>query len=120
MSQRTLATNWKKATDKERRDFTELFRQLIENSYVGKLEAYTNEVVEYPAEKIEGKTAVVDTLIKTASADIPVSYKLYQKNDHWRVYDVIIEGVSLISNYRNTYQEIMKKEGFSGLVEDGG
>ena len=116
MSQRTLATNWKKATDKEKQDFTDLFRQLIQNSYVGKLEAYTNEVVEYPAEKAEGKKAVVETLIKTASADIPVNYKLYKKNHDWLVYDVIIEGVSLISNYRSSYQTIVKKEGFDGLM----
>ena len=116
MSQRTLATNWKKATDEEKRKFTELFRRLIQNSYVGKLEAYTNEVVEYPAEKAEGKKALVETLIKTASADIPVHYKLYRKNGDWQVYDVIIEGVSLISNYRSSYQTIVKKEGFDGLM----
>ena len=116
MSQRTLATNWKKATDEEKRKFIDLFRQLIQNSYVGKLEAYTNEVVEYPAEKAEGKKALVETLIKTASADIPVHYKLYKKNSEWLVYDVIIEGVSLISNYRSSYQTIVKKEGFDGLM----
>ncbi|MGB5438476.1 MAG: ABC transporter substrate-binding protein [Gammaproteobacteria bacterium] len=116
MSQRTLATNWKKATDEEKREFTELFTQLIQNSYVGKIEAYTNEVVEYPAEKAKGKKALVETLIKTASADIPVNYKLYNKGGDWLVYDVIIEGVSLISNYRSSYQTIVKKEGFDGLM----
>ena len=66
MSQRTLATNWKKATDAEKQEFTGLFSQLIQSSYVGKLEAYTNEVVEYPAEKVKGRKALVETLIKTA------------------------------------------------------
>ncbi len=116
MSQRTLATNWKKATDAEKEKFTGLFSKLIQSSYVGKLEAYTNEVVEYPAEKVKGKKALVETMIKTASADIPVNYKLYKNGDDWLVYDVVIEGVSLISNYRSSYQAIVKKEGFDGLM----
>ena len=116
MSQRTLATNWKKTSDEEKKLFTALFSQLIESSYVGKIEAYTNEKVEYPGEKVKGKKAVVETLILTSSADIPVNYRLYQKGDQWLVYDVIIEGVSLISNNRSSYQEIMKDEGFDGLL----
>jgi phospholipid transport system substrate-binding protein len=115
MSQRTLATNWKKASKEEQQRFVELFAVLIQNSYIGKVETYTNETVEYPAEKIKGKRAVVDTLIVTSSKEIPVNYKVYLKNGEWRVYDVIIEGVSLISSYRSTYQEIVKKDGFPGL-----
>jgi phospholipid transport system substrate-binding protein len=116
MSQRTLATNWKKTTDEEKQQFVALFSQLIENSYVGRIEAYTNEKVEYPGEKVKGRKAVVETLIITSSADVPVNYKVYQKGDQWLVYDVIIEGVSLISNYRSSYKEIVKKEGFDGLL----
>lgn len=116
MSQRTLATNWSKTTDEEKEKFVGLFSQLIENSYVSKIESYTNERVDYPGEKVSGRKAVVETLIITSSADIPVDYRLYQKGDQWLVYDVIIEGVSLISNYRSSYQEIMKKEGFDGLL----
>ena len=116
MSQRTLATNWKKTSDEEKKQFVALFSQLIESSYVGKIEAYTDEKVEYPGEKVKGRKAVVETLIITSSADVPVNYKVYQKGDQWLVYDVVIEGVSLISNYRSSYQEIMKKEGFDGLL----
>jgi phospholipid transport system substrate-binding protein len=116
MSQRTLATNWKKASDAEKQKFTELFAELIQNSYVSKIESYTNETVEYPAEKKNGRKAVVNTLIITSSAEIPVNYKVYQKDGTWLVYDVIIEGVSLISNYRSSYQEIVKKDGFDGLL----
>ena len=116
MSQRTLATNWKKASKEEQQQFISLFGELIQNSYIGKVELYTNETVEFPNEKLKGKKAVVDTLIITSSTEIPVNYKLYLKQEQWRVYDVIIEGVSLISNYRSSYQEIVKKEGFSGLL----
>jgi phospholipid transport system substrate-binding protein len=116
MSQRTLATNWRKASDEEKEQFVDLFSQLIENTYIGKIESYTDEKVEYPGEKVKGRKAVVQTLIITSSADIPVDYKLYEKDGDWLVYDVIIEGVSLISNYRSSYQEIVKKEGFAGLL----
>lgn len=116
MSQRTLATNWKNTTDEEKTRFVDLFSKLIENSYVGKLDSYTNEKVNYTGEKVDGKKAVVETIIITTSADIPVNYRVYQKGSQWLIYDVIIEGVSLISNYRSSYQEIMKNEGFDGLL----
>jgi phospholipid transport system substrate-binding protein len=116
MSQRTLATNWKSTSKEQRQEFVQLFSKLIENTYIGRVEAYTDEKVDYPGEKVKGKKAVVETLILTASADIPVNYKVYQKNDKWWVYDVVIEGISLISNYRSSYQEIVKKEGFDGLI----
>ena len=117
MSQRTLATNWKKASKEQQQEFVQLFAQLIENTYIGRVEAYTDEKVDYPGEKVKGKKAVVETLILTASADIPINYKVYQKkNGEWWVYDVIIEGISLISNYRSSYQEIVKKEGLDGLI----
>ena len=117
MSQRTLATNWKKASSEQKQEFVQLFAQLIENTYIGRIEAYTDEKVDFPGEKVKGKKAVVETLILTASADIPINYKVYRKkNGEWWVYDVIIEGISLISNYRSSYQEIVSKEGFDGLI----
>ena len=116
MSQRTLATNWKKASNEQKQEFIQLFSQLIENTYIGRVESYTDEKVDFPGEKIKGKKAVVETLILAANADIPVNYKVYLKNGEWRVYDVIIEGISLISNYRSSYQEIVKKDGFDGLI----
>jgi phospholipid transport system substrate-binding protein len=116
MSQSTLATNWKKASQEQQQQFVTLFGELIQNTYIGRVEAYTNERIKYPGEKITNNRAVVDTLILTANAEIPVTYKLYLKQARWLVYDVNIEGVSLISNYRNSYQEIVRKEGFNGLL----
>jgi phospholipid transport system substrate-binding protein len=117
MSQRTLATNWKKASKEQQQEFVQLFSQLIVNTYIGRVEAYTDEKVDYPGEKVKGKKAVVKTLILTASAEIPINYKVYQKkNGEWWVYDVIIEGISLISNYRSSYQEIASKDGIDGLI----
>jgi len=115
MSQRTLATNWKKATQDEQQQFVGLFGRLIQNSYLGKVEAYTSETVEYRNEEVKSNKAVVDTIIITSSTEIPVNYRMYRKGSEWLVYDVLIEGVSLISSYRSTYQEIVKKDGFPGL-----
>jgi phospholipid transport system substrate-binding protein len=116
MAQRTLATNWKKASKEEQQHFVDLFAELIQNTYIGRVEAYTNETVVFSREKVMDDRAVVDTTIITSNAEIPVSYKLHLKDERWRVYDVSIEGVSLISNYRTSYQEIVMKEGFTGLL----
>jgi phospholipid transport system substrate-binding protein len=116
MSQRTLATQWKKASDEEKGRFVDLFSKLLEWTYVGRIEAYTNETVEFDKEIIKGHRAQVNTFIVTASADIPVNYRLLKKDNDWYVYDVIIEEVSLIRNYRSSYRSIVKNEGISGLL----
>lgn len=116
MSQRTLATNWKKATEEEKKSFVELFSKLLEQTYIGKIEAYTDERVEYVKEKRKAKSAVVDTMIVTKSVSIPISYKVLLNGDEWQVYDVKVEDVSLISNYRSSYAQIVQNEGIPGLL----
>jgi phospholipid transport system substrate-binding protein len=117
MSQRTLGVNWKKATPAEQKRFVALFSQLLEDTYRGRIKAYTyhDEHVEYVGERIKGSRAEVDTII-IANREIPVSYKMRLKGKEWLVYDVVIEEVSLVSNYRNSYAEIVHDEGFSGLL----
>jgi phospholipid transport system substrate-binding protein len=115
MSQWVLGTNWRKASPAERKRFADLFADLLEATYIGKIEAYTDERVEYTGQKLEGERAEVDTQVKTASADIPIRYKVFRKGERWLVYDVVIEEVSLVRNYRSTYDEIVRKEGFPGL-----
>jgi phospholipid transport system substrate-binding protein len=117
MSQRTLGINWKKATPAEQKRFVELFSQLLEDTYRGRIKAYTynDEHVEYLGERIQGSRAEVDTIV-VANREIPVSYKMRLKGNEWLIYDVVIEEVSLVSNYRNSYAEIVRAEGFSGLL----
>ena len=99
MSQSILATNWQAATKEEKRRFVEYFSQYLEATYREKIEAYTNQRVEYVNESIRGPRAVVDTIIKTDATQIPVSYKLkLNDDDQWYAYDVVIEGVSLVNN----------------------
>jgi phospholipid transport system substrate-binding protein len=117
MSQWVLGPYWKKADAGERETFIELFSELLEASYLGRIESYTDEEVRFVSEKIDGPRAEVETLIVTDSADIPISYKLVDRQGQWLVYDVIVEKVSLVRNYRGTYTEIARKEGMDSLFE---
>ena len=118
MSQSILATNWKTATPAEREKFIEFFSQYIEETYRAKIESYTNQKIEYIGETVNGKRAVVETLIITDSAEIPVNYKLKNNDGTWFAYDVVIEGISLVSNYRSTFSAIVKNDGMDGLLND--
>ena len=117
MANRVLATNWRKATKPQRARFTSLFRELLTNTYWRKISGYTNEHVEYKSERLRSEAlATVNTIIKTDSVDIPVDYKLYRKNDRWMAYDVVIEQVSLVRNYRSSFQDIVRDSGIDGLI----
>ena len=118
MSQSVLATNWKKATPEERARFTEFFSQYIEETYRSRIEAYTDQEIIYKDEVVRGGRAVVETIIKTDTTEIPVNYKLKNNDGEWYAYDVVVEGVSLVNNYRNTFAVIIKNEGMDGLLSD--
>lgn len=115
MARGALAANWKRATAQEQERFTELFGRLLESTYLGRIEAYTDERVEYRGERVEGDRAEVRTVI-VSNVEIPVEYRLRQEGGRWLVYDVVVEGVSLVRNYRSTYGEIVKREGIGGLL----
>lgn len=117
ISQSVLATNWQKATPEERKRFVEFFSQYLQHTYTDKMKQYSNEYVHYGAAKVSGKRATVDTSIVTEKADIPVTYKLRLNEGKWFAYDVVIEGVSLVRNYRDTYAVIVKSEGIGGLLQ---
>ena len=119
MSSRVLATNWNKATIGQRAEFTNLFKELLSNTYWQKISGYKNEHVGYLGEKLPTeKLATVNTLIKTGTVDIPVDYKLYRRNaEDWYVYDVVIEQISLIRNYRGSFQQIVHDVGIDGLIQ---
>ena len=119
MAKRTLATHWKKRSAQEKEEFISVFSDLLEYSYIGKIEGYTNEKVTYDKEKIKGggKYALVKTSIVTSSVSIPIDYKLLMKNKAWHVYDVVIEGVSFISTYRSQYNKIITSESFASLIK---
>ncbi len=119
MSKRSLAKHWKGRTPEERTEFVKVFSELLEASYISKIEAYTDEKVSYNKETIKskGKYSIVNTTIVTKSVEIPIDYKLISKDGKWWVYDVIIEGVSFVSTYRSQYNRIIIKESFAALLD---
>ncbi len=118
MSQSVLATEWKKATPEERDMFTRYFSQYIEQVYREKIEAYAGEEIAYGKETLAGDMASVDMAIMTATASIPITFKLRSNNGNWTAYDVVIEGVSLVANYRATFSAIARNEGMDGIMAD--
>ena len=118
MSQSILATNWRSATPEEKRRFVEFFSQYLEDTYRNKIEAYTDQRVEYVSEQVGKDRAIGDTHILTNATRIPVTYRLRNNDGEWFAYDVVIEGISLVNNYRNTFSAIIKSEGMEGLLVD--
>jgi phospholipid transport system substrate-binding protein len=118
MSQSVLATHWQSATPDEKKRFVEYFSQYIESTYRSKIESYTNQKVKYVKETITGNRAEVETKIVTDATEVPVNYKMKTDSGEWYVYDVVIEGVSMVNSYRSTFSAIVKNEGMDGLLKD--
>ena len=116
MVRRSLARNYKNRTNKEREEFTGLFKKLLENSYASKIENYQDETINYVDEKVKGKYALVKTEIVRKNGTIDVDYKLINENGRWTVYDFVIEEVSLIRNYRSQFSKIIKTDSSGALV----
>ncbi len=116
MAQSVLSTNWRQASEQQQDELQALFMQTLENTYMGRLEAYTNETVEYRGESIDNNRAEVQTVIITSSNEIPINYKLRLRNNGWFVYDVEVENVSMVSSYRETYRSVVRRDGMDGLL----
>ncbi|HEJ83820.1 MAG TPA: ABC transporter substrate-binding protein [Desulfobacteraceae bacterium] len=118
MSKRTLARHWKDRTPQEREEFIMLFGRLLERTYLDKVEGYSGEKVLYAEEKVEGSYAVVAVKIITKEeTEIRVAYRLKKKEGEWMVYDISIEGVSLVNNYRKQFQSIMTRSSYDDLIQ---
>jgi phospholipid transport system substrate-binding protein len=116
LSQRTLGVFWKKGTAEELDQFMPLYVRILERTYLNRVDDYSGGKVEYLKERVKGNKAILDTRFVSEKFDIPVQYKLVKKNADWQIYDVSIEGVSLVRSYRSSYNEILRKEGFDGLL----
>jgi phospholipid transport system substrate-binding protein len=118
LSQRTLARHWQGRTAAERDEFVQLFADLLERSYIGKIETYTGgERVQYTGEAVDGDQATVRTkIVPKAGTEIPIDYRMHRAGDGWLVYDVSIEGVSLVANYRSQFNRIIQQSSFKELI----
>ncbi len=117
MSRRALGAPWNELTDKDKEEFVTLFRKLLINSYADKIEAYSGEGVQYINERTEKDYAEVRTKVLTGKIEIPLDYRLLNKGGDWRVYDVVVDGVSLVNNYRGQFSKILRSSTFADLVD---
>ncbi len=117
MARRSLATHWRDRTPQEQQEFINLFTDLLERSYVDKIENFSDEKILYLGEQIDGDSATVKTKVITKkSVEIPIDYRLLNRGGKWEVYDIVIEGVSLINNYRVQFNKIIRSKSYPELV----
>lgn len=118
MSRRALARHWAARTPAEQQEFVGLFRDLLERAYVSKIERYSGEVVAFVGESTDGDQATVRTKITTKqNQDVPIDYRMDRQGDRWLIYDVLIENISLVSNYRTQFDGIIKTSSYAELVK---
>jgi len=118
MAKRSLGPTWGKLSASQRQEFVQLFAQLLEASYSDKIEKYAQRVkIDYTGEILDGDYAEVRTVVVRANDRIPLNYRLLQEGGAWKVYDVVIEGVSLVSNYRSQFSRIIHESGYAELVK---
>lgn len=119
LARRAAALEWKSMNPDQRREFTDLFSKILEKSYMDKIQGYSNEIVRYDKEvALDTDKADVETSIVTASKDIPIAYRLYDTGaGAWMVYDVFVEGVSLVKNYRTQFKDILAKNSVEELLD---
>lgn len=117
MSRRSLGAPWNQLADKDKHEFVDLFRTLLTNTYADRVESYSGEGVQYLNERTEKDYAEVRTKIQSGKTEIPMDYRLINKNSDWRVYDVVVDGVSLVNNYRGQFSKILRTSSYPELVD---
>jgi phospholipid transport system substrate-binding protein len=117
MSKRSLGPQWNKLNETQRQEFVDLFQQLLVRSYLGKIEGYSGERIQYLNERDEGDYAEVWTKLISRKGELHVDYRLLNKDGEWRVYDIVVDGISLASNYRGQFTKIIRSTSYEDLVE---
>jgi len=116
-AKRALGRHWQALAEADRQEFTSLFTDLIERAYISKIERYSGERIAYTGEVVDGGLATVRTRFVTKQGtEIPVDYRMQQRGDRWLVYDVSVEGVSLVNNYRTQFDKIIQTSSYAELV----
>lgn len=117
MAKRSLGATWGRLSGGQRDEFVRLFSELLEASYADKIDKYARRVrVDYTGESLDGEYAEVRTVVVRPNDRIPLTYRLLEEGGTWRVYDVVIEGVSLVSNYRSQFARIISESSYAELV----
>jgi phospholipid transport system substrate-binding protein len=118
MARRSLGSEWRRRTPEEQKEFVKLFTELLERSYLDKIESYSGEKVLYLKEREDGNYAEVETkIVDKKGQEYSVDYRLQKVNGDWKVYDVIIEDISLVANYRSQFSRVLSKSSFDELLK---
>ena len=118
MSKRSLGRYWNERTPQERTEFVRLFTDLLERAYIDKVDGYSGEQVVYEGESVDGNYSEVRTKIVTKkNQDASITYRLLKHDSNWEVYDVIVENVSLVNNYRTQFSKIIRTSSYEALVK---
>ncbi|HUP34803.1 MAG TPA: ABC transporter substrate-binding protein [Candidatus Limnocylindria bacterium] len=116
-AKRALGRHWQGLSEKDRQEFTRLFTDLIERAYISKIERYSGERITYAGESVDAGLATVRTRFVTKQGtEVPVDYRMHERGDRWLVYDVSVEGVSLVNNYRTQFDKIIQSSSYAELV----
>jgi phospholipid transport system substrate-binding protein len=118
MAKRSLGATWNSLSNSQRDEFVRLFAELLETSYADKIDRYVKHVrIEYTGERLDGDYAEVPTVVVRPNDRIPLTYRLHKESGGWMVYDVVIEGVSLVSNYRSQFSRVISESSYGELVK---
>jgi len=119
VSSRIVLKKWKKATTEQKAQFKQQFSNIMVDTYADLLKNYSNEKVLYVKEQIKReKYAIVDTQVISGNKKIPVRYRLVKTKEHWKIYDFVVEGISIVTTYKNNYKSVLKKGGIELLLEE--
>ncbi len=117
MGKRTLGAQWQRLTEVEQEEFEDLFQQFLSNSYESRFEEYSDEKVQYVGERLKGDFAEVRTVLKSNKVQVPLDFRLLWKSGQWWVYDLVVDGISLVKNYRAQFARIIQTFSYEGLRE---
>jgi len=118
ISMRTVGRPWKEFSEQEQKDFVDAFSELLGTSYLNKIESYNNETISYLSQEIqESDKAVIKTAIVKQSGNIPLEYNILKKDADWFIYDVKVEGISLVKNYRTQFASFLAKKTPTDLIK---
>ncbi len=118
MAKRSLGRPWRKMDKAQRTDFVDIFRELLERSYGNRLSEYHHQTVEFGKVKIRGRIAIVNSRVVDTKKKVPVRYVLLHEKDGWRVFDIKIEGISMVNTFRSDFKQAVSQKGIDGFLAD--
>lgn len=120
MARSALGYHWRTLKPAQRQEFTKLFKSFIEDAYLSKIQDYSGQKVQFISENMDGPgySQVRSRVVQDGKAPIPLNYMLERENNAWKIYDVTVDNISIIANYRNQFNRVINNEGFDKLMVD--